>query len=107
MDVLEQIKQALQDGKDAVHSEYCGYRCGERCQQLDAAQTALRGLEWKPIEEMESLGQEVLVGKWHKGLWVYERTFDSHKQFTAKIGYTHFCRPILPTPPKREDSCKS
>ena len=70
-----------------------------------AALAALRGLAWKPLEEMEEKGVQVVCGKWMKrgGKWQWI-TCDGwvNKKAAQMSGYTHFCRPILPSPPKRE-----
>ncbi len=68
----------------------------------DSALTSLRGLEWRPIAEMERLETyEVVCGAYSiTGEWVMTR-FQTAKAAIG-LGYTHFCRPILPTPPKRE-----
>ncbi len=67
-----------------------------------AALTALRGLEWKPIAEMERFEDDgVWVGKWGLIGWTTDYPFCSQPH-AVNCGYTHFCRPILPTPPKRE-----
>jgi hypothetical protein len=77
-------------------------------EQILAALTALRGLEWKPVTEM---GDE----RYMKGAWggCWQQNILGHwtwrigcqvpdKTYAEMCGYTHFCRPILPTPPKRE-----
>ena len=99
-DVLKQVEDALEDllppTRDVLtEPEQRGY----------AALNALRGLEWKPIDSDMVFTEKVSVGKWFKLLnrwkWVTSDGWQSLK--AAKMGgYTHFCRPVLPTPPKRE-----
>jgi len=75
-----------------------------------AALTALRGLEWKPIAEMEDdSDNDYYVGRWgiFSGGFRWEQALcpgisPYAKPRLIERGYTHFCRPILPTPPKRE-----
>lgn len=76
-----------------------------------AALTALRGMKWRPIAEMEEgdeFNQSTSLGRW--GLWCGQpperwclgNCGHMSKSEAIKSGYTHFCRPVLPTPPKRE-----
>ena len=67
-----------------------------------AALAALRGLGWKPIEEMERLETyEVVCGAYTiTGEWVMTRFQTANA--AIGLGYTHFFRPLLPAPPKRE-----
>ncbi len=70
-------------------------------EQILAALTALRGLEWKPLGEWDdSERQQAYVGYWQGDKW--NTNMLSSRLFAMACGYTHFCRPLLPTPPKRE-----
>jgi len=67
-----------------------------------AALAALRGLEWKPLSELGTTNPGlVTVGRWLGEKWVTEE-FNCYADIIAGLGYTHYTRPILPTPPKRE-----
>ena len=128
-DVLKMVEEALEvlevgrigerpDGKHICLSRECfaGLAAGctiedfghvDTCPwaKRDAALTALRGLAWKPLEEMEETGVQVVCGKWVKwgGKWQWI-TCDGwvNKKAAQMSRYTHFCRPILPAPPTRE-----
>jgi hypothetical protein len=119
-DVLKQVEEALVMhqlhlkhhhvtylgfGYDAERQEQFAAREYVMSDKTDSALTALRGLEWKPIDSDMVFTEKVSVGKWFKLLnrwkWVTSDGWQSLK--AAKMGgYTHFCRPVLPTPPKRE-----
>ena len=111
--VLKQVEESLEsilfdcdgkadcdDGDDGIANRP---NLAMKCEiNADAALTALRGLEWTPIAEMAELEKEpVYVCIAGYPAWVSRFTIVSKKR-AVKAGYTHFCRPILPTPPKRE-----
>jgi hypothetical protein len=123
MDVLKQVEEALggilwfldAGTQESSMAPRCCAVCGmvqrddkhehhASCNavQITAALTALRGLEWKPIAEMAKTEPVVcIVGGYQHGSQFETASFYSGL-FAAECGYTHFCRPILPTPPKRE-----
>ena len=101
--MLEIIREALES---SVYKP--GEVSREKCSE---ALTALRGLEWKPIAEMpDDSDEEHYVGGWFDsgllGIKWRQTSCPGVSQGSpgrlAARGYTHFCRPILPTPPKRE-----
>lgn len=110
-DVLKQAEDAL-DGllsigkRDLTNPKYDGYF--EECR---SALVALRGLAWLPVEwaliaDMpEDGGIKCFVGRWvkhgRKWEWLTSEGW-GNKKAARRSGYTHFCRPTLPTPPKRE-----
>jgi hypothetical protein len=98
MDVLKQVEEALVEiADDGIENSR-----DRRTLLAQAALTALRGLEWKPIAEMEEIENDpVYVCIAGDPAWVSRFTVVSKKR-AVKAGYTYFCRPILPTPPKRE-----
>lgn len=70
-------------------------------EQICAALTALRGLQWLPIAELDdSDGQTFYAGRWRDGEWDWN--IRHSRAFAMACGYTHFCRPLLPQPPQRE-----
>jgi hypothetical protein len=106
MDVLKQVEAALEEiADDGIENSR-----DRRTLLAAAALTALRGLGWKPIEEMGENDKDVVCGKYMKLYRKWEWMTNGgwgNKKAAQMSGYTHFCRPILPTPPKREASCKS
>ena len=104
-DVLKQVEEALVEAQlqiDYLHRKFQPTATGEAVNaKCAAALTALRGLEWKPIAEMADHEQfDVMIGKWIGNTW--SSCAVTYKSAATNNGYTHFCRPILPTPPKRE-----
>lgn len=119
-DVLKQVEEALErmpklaqnlfESAIEAHSELAGKEDWEAFQgnrevleqRCAAALTALRGLTWKPIAEMEAPEPTTCrVGRYlESGAW--DMNDLRNGTYAAACGYTHFCRPILPTPPKRE-----
>jgi hypothetical protein len=100
-EVLKQVEAALEIAEDRLGG-VDHWSEPEVEEQMSAALTALRGLEWKPIAEMERCEEDgVWVGKWGPRGWIMDYPACSQPH-AVKRGYTHFCRPILPTPPKRE-----
>jgi hypothetical protein len=98
-DTLKMVEEALERARQQFGSHAGESQNEEMCEQ---ALTALRGMEWKPIAEMERFEDDgVWVGKWGSIGWTTDYPFCSQPH-AVKNGYTHFCRPILPTPPKRE-----
>ena len=100
-DVLKQAEEAL-DGllsigkRDLTNPKYDGYF--EECR---SALSALRGLAWRPIAEMDEFEDpEVVIGQWSGSEWVTVAI--NYKESARAGGWTHFCRPILPTPQTRE-----
>lgn len=61
---------------------------------------------WRPIAEMLDTDKSVTCGKWiklyRKWEWVTQPGW-GNKKAAQMSGYTHFCRPQLPTPPAREE----
>jgi len=99
MDVLKQVEEALVMACGTFRS-HAGEE--QRVEECYAALTALRGLGWKLIAEMEEIEKEpVYVCIAGDPAWVSRFTIVSKKR-AVKAGYTHFCRPILRTPPKRK-----
>jgi len=101
-DVLKQAEEAL-DGllsigkRDLTNPKYDGYF--EECR---SALVALRGLAWRPIEEMEEFEHDgVRIGYWLADQW-FVAEYATYKKSSVPSCYTHFSRPILPTPPTRE-----
>lgn len=92
-DVLKQVEEAL------VHVFTDAYDYDS--EEISAALTALRGLEWKEIAELDDSGhQPFYAGRWLDGEWDW--SILRSRSFSMACGYTHFYRPVLPTPPKRE-----
>jgi hypothetical protein len=92
--MLEIIREAL---------EAAMYRPGdESAEKCREALTALRGLDWKPMAELEAFEpQGVRIGYHGIVSWVMA-PYIAYRRGEVTSTYTHFCRPILPTPPKRE-----
>ena len=92
-DVLKMVEEAL------VHVMADAYDYDS--EEISSALTALRGVEWRPIAEMAAWEEDpVTVGQWCGDRWC--RDTWQHQLSAVEAGYTHFCRPILPAPPKRE-----
>ncbi len=98
-DVLKMVEDALEMACGTFRSHAGEERRAEECA---AALTALRGLEWRPIAEAPHNAPRngVVFGKWVAGKEVTEIAWS--REYAIRRGYTHFCSPILPTPPKRE-----
>ncbi len=97
-DVLKIVEEALVAGLD-LHIHDDNPDAVE--QRIRAALTALRGLEWRPIAEMKEYEEpEAVVGQWSGDKWITMAI--NYKDSARAGGWTHFCRPIMPTPPKRE-----
>ena len=95
---MEIIREALEA---AIYKP--GAESQEKCRE---ALKALRGLEWKPIAEMdEYIGSPgLVVGARSECGGHWEVIGGVHSKALALAHHaTHFCRPILPTPPKREE----
>jgi hypothetical protein len=99
MDVLKMVEEALVMACGTFRS-HAGEE--QRAYECTAALTALRGLAWKPIAEMANPEPMTCrVGRYlESGAW--DMNDLRNGTYAAACGYTHFCRPILPTPPKRE-----
>jgi hypothetical protein len=99
MDVLKQVEEALEMACGIFRS-HAGEE--QRAEECTAALTALRGLEWRPMAEMEEFEPTgVRVGFNGEVSWVMAPYLVTRPDEVPKM-YTHFCRPILPTPPTRE-----
>jgi hypothetical protein len=96
MEVLKMVEEAL-----VAVDIYAPY--GTLAEKATAALTALRGLGWRPIAEMAEFEPAgVRIGYLGVGdMWVMAPYMEYRRGAVAST-YTHFCRPILPTPPKRE-----
>jgi hypothetical protein len=102
-DVLKQVEEALVDLLPPFNQGYLS----DAERQGFAALTAMRGLEWKQLSELGTINPGlVTVGRWLGDQWVTTE-LNCYADIIAGLGYTHYTCPILPTPPKREDSCKS
>ena len=108
-DVLKMVEAALGEAQlqiDYLHRKFQPTATGEAVNaKCDAAITALRGLAWKPLEEMdEYIGSPgVVVGARSECGGHWEVIGGVHSKSLALAHHaTHFCRPILPAPPKRE-----
>ena len=99
MDVLKQVEEALEIARQQFGSHAGESQNEEMCEQAIAA---LRGLEWKPVAEMEAFEpQGVRIGYHLIVSWVMA-PYIAYRRGEVTSIYTHFYRPILPTPPKRE-----
>jgi hypothetical protein len=99
MDVLKQVAEALVMACGTFRS-HAGEE--QRAEECAAALAALRGLEWKPMAEMEAFEpQGVRIGYHGLVSWVMA-PYIAYRRGEVTSIYTHFYRPILPTPPKRE-----
>lgn len=78
-------------------------RCADT---LTAIRAARAEWGWRPIAEMLDTDKSVTCGKWiklyRKWEWVTQPGW-GNKKAAQMSGYTHFCRPQLPTPPAREE----
>jgi len=105
MDVFKQFEEALVIACGTFRS-HAGEE--QRAEECAAALIALRGLEWKPVAEMgeERNMKGAWGGCWQQnilGHWTWRIGSQvPDKTYAEMCGYTHFCRPILRTPPKRE-----
>ncbi len=98
-DVLKQVAEALMMACGTFRS-HAGEE--QRAEECSVALTALRGLEWKPIAEMGKFEHDgVRIGYWIGDQW-FVAEYTVYKLDSVPSCYTHFCHPILPTPPKRE-----
>jgi hypothetical protein len=99
MDVLKQVAEALVMACGTFRS-HAGEE--QRVEECYAALTALRGLEWKQIKDMENFEPAgVRIGYHREALWVMA-PYAVFRRVEVPSRFTHFCRPILPTPPERE-----
>ena len=95
-DVLGMVEEALEDLLPSMREalsepERRGY----------SALTALRGLAWRPLLDLDDTNHKLFyAGRWLDGEWDWNILHS--RAFAMACGYTHFCRPILPAPPKRE-----
>jgi len=98
-DVLKIVEEAL---VESIHRMKMGGLVP--CAEAHAALTALRGLEWRPIADYpKDVCCGVMIGKIESdGNWNQFFAAQLSKQKVIELGWTHFCRPLLPTPPKRE-----
>ena len=98
-DVLKQVEEALVEiADDGIENSR-----DRRTLLAQAALTALRGLKWRPIAEApDGSLRGYALGMDEHGAWQKYLPSSLERADAVALGWTHFCRPILPTPPKRE-----
>ena len=103
--VLKMVEEALVNLHSfaAPHNRVTDEPWAQMEYDYTAALTAIRGLEWKPLSEAPcgSLRGYVL-GMYEQGAWQKYLPSSLERGDALALGWTHFCRPILPAPPKRE-----
>lgn len=100
VDAMVHATQDLADSKDWEEAQTA--RKSFEGKQASAL-TTLRGLEWEELQFTPTKwdGAGASIGKWENGKWMVVHGI-AFASTAHEMGFTHYCIPILPTPPKRE-----